>query len=66
MTRIARSKSRFLTLPMEYGVRALSRRPRPQASKSPDGKIWFTTGEGVSVIDPHHLPVNKAPAAGTG
>ncbi len=26
-----------------------------------DGKLWFLTGEGVQVIDPHHLPVNKLP-----
>jgi signal transduction histidine kinase len=45
------------------GVRSRAAVPTasPQASKSPDGKIWFTTGEGVSVIDPHHLPVNKVP-----
>ena len=45
------------------GVRSRAAVPTatPQASKSPDGKIWFTTGEGVSVIDPQHLPVNKVP-----
>ena len=29
--------------------------------KSTDGKLWFTAGDGVSVIDPRHLPVNKIP-----
>jgi ligand-binding sensor domain-containing protein/signal transduction histidine kinase len=34
----------------------------PHAARSADGKLWFTTGgEGVSVIDPQHLPVNKLP-----
>ena len=33
----------------------------PLLSKSPDGKIWFTAYDGVSVIDPHHLSINKLP-----
>jgi PAS domain S-box-containing protein len=33
----------------------------PQATKSPDGKIWFLPWDGVSVVDPHHLPINKLP-----
>ena len=32
-----------------------------QVAKSPDGKVWFLASDGVSVIDPHHLPVNKIP-----
>jgi signal transduction histidine kinase len=34
---------------------------RPQVAKSPDGKLWFATLEGVSVVDPGHLPINKLP-----
>src|SRR5208337_3301713 len=30
-------------------------------AKSPDGKIWFSPPDGVSVIDPRHLPFNKLP-----
>ena len=30
-------------------------------AKSPDGRIWFATYTGLSVIDPHHLPSNKIP-----
>ena len=30
----------------------------PPVVKSSDGKLWFL-GEGVQVVDPHHLPVNK-------
>jgi signal transduction histidine kinase/ligand-binding sensor domain-containing protein len=33
----------------------------PRVTKSPDGKIWFVPGDGVSVIDPRHLPFNKLP-----
>ena len=33
----------------------------PHVTKSPNGKIWFVTYDGVSVIDPRHLPFNKLP-----
>src|SRR6266853_2195693 len=33
----------------------------PRVAKSADGKLWFVTGDGVSVIDPRHLPFNKLP-----
>jgi len=33
----------------------------PQVAKTPDGKLWFLPMDGVSVIDPHHLPINKLP-----
>ena len=33
----------------------------PRVAKSADGKIWFLPFDGVSVIDPRHLPVNKIP-----
>ena len=33
----------------------------PRVAKATDGKLWFLTGDGVSVIDPRHLPVNKLP-----
>jgi signal transduction histidine kinase len=33
----------------------------PHVAKSPDGKLWFGTLQGVSVIDPLHLPFNKIP-----
>ena len=32
---------------------------QPLMTKSADGKIWFVPWDGVSVIDPHHIPVNK-------
>jgi len=33
----------------------------PQVAKSGDGRLWFATLDGVSVVDPHHLPFNKIP-----
>jgi signal transduction histidine kinase/ligand-binding sensor domain-containing protein len=33
----------------------------PHAAKSPDGRLWFTTPDGLSVIDPRHIPFNKVP-----
>ena len=45
------------------GVWSLGRHGRhsPYVTKSPDGKIWFSAPDGVSVIDPRHLPFNKLP-----
>ena len=33
----------------------------PVVTKSKDGRLWFTNWDGVSVIDPRHLPFNKFP-----
>jgi len=33
----------------------------PPVAKSTDGNLWFLGGEGVSVVDPHHLAFNKLP-----
>jgi PAS domain S-box-containing protein len=33
----------------------------PTVAKSADGRVWFVTGEGVQVIDPRRLAVNKLP-----
>jgi signal transduction histidine kinase/ligand-binding sensor domain-containing protein len=33
----------------------------PRVTKAPSGKIWFVHRDGVSVIDPRHLPYNKVP-----
>jgi ligand-binding sensor domain-containing protein len=33
----------------------------PLMTKSTDGKIWFLPWDGVSVIDPQHIPFNKIP-----
>src|SRR5262249_32816777 len=31
----------------------------PQVAKSKDGKLWFPSYDGVSVVDPRHLPFNN-------
>ena len=33
----------------------------PKVAKSPDGRLWFESLSGVSVIDPRHIPINKLP-----
>jgi signal transduction histidine kinase/ligand-binding sensor domain-containing protein len=33
----------------------------PLVAKTSDGKLWFLPWDGVSVIDPHHIPFNKLP-----
>lgn len=33
----------------------------PQVAKSADGKLWFTCADGVGVLDPQQLHVNKIP-----
>jgi len=33
----------------------------PPVAKSPDGKLWFMGGDGVSVVDPRHLSFNNLP-----
>jgi len=45
------------------GVKILSEptHDHPQVAKTPDGKLWFLPRDGLSVIDPHHLPFNKIP-----
>jgi ligand-binding sensor domain-containing protein/signal transduction histidine kinase len=33
----------------------------PRVAKASDGRLWFLPFDGVNVIDPRHLPVNKRP-----
>jgi len=33
----------------------------PRVTKAPDGRIWFTHPDGITVIDPRHLPQNDLP-----
>src|ERR1700677_2359089 len=41
--------------------RALTTGYTPLVAKTVDGKLWFLPLDGVSVIDPRHLPFNKLP-----
>ena len=34
---------------------------RPDALRTRDGRLWFSTGEGVAWLDPLKLPVNRVP-----
>jgi signal transduction histidine kinase/ligand-binding sensor domain-containing protein len=45
------------------GLRGLPRQrePFPTATRSTDGRLWFSTTEGVAVIDPRRLPKNIVP-----
>ena len=46
------------------GVRLHSQRlygSGPQVTKAADGRLWFVSGGGVSMIDPRHIPANKIP-----
>src|SRR5882724_8698227 len=63
-------KSQDTTLPVRAtvfdssdGVRSLPYPSHwhPQVAKTPDGKLWFLPWDGVSVIDPHHIPFNRVP-----
>ena len=33
----------------------------PNAAKSIDGRLWFVSADGLSVVDPAHLPFNALP-----
>ena len=33
----------------------------PKLSRAPDGRLWFTTRDGVAVVDPRHLQINTLP-----
>jgi ligand-binding sensor domain-containing protein/signal transduction histidine kinase len=33
----------------------------PQVGRAEDGRLWFPGFDGVSVVDPNHLPFNKLP-----
>lgn len=41
--------------------RALTTGYTPLVAKTANGKLWFLPLDGVSVIDPRHLPFNKLP-----
>jgi signal transduction histidine kinase/ligand-binding sensor domain-containing protein len=41
--------------------RAIAGGQAPIVAKSSDGKLWFPGLEGISVVDPRHLPFNKLP-----
>ena len=56
----ARRKVQAMVFDNADGVRVLATGNHfsPQVAKSTDGKIWFATGDGVSLVDPNRLPLN--------
>ena len=42
-------------------MHALGAALNPVVTKSTDGKLWFVHLDGVSAIDPLHLPINRVP-----
>ena len=45
------------------GLRILSNAPAdsPRVAKSRDGKLWFLNWDGIGVVDPRHIPINRLP-----
>jgi signal transduction histidine kinase/ligand-binding sensor domain-containing protein len=42
-------------------IRAFPGGDNSLVARSSDGKLWFATNDGLSVVDPNHLPYNKLP-----
>lgn len=59
----ARPSIQFLVLDSSDGVRSVSSGTHfsPQVTQAADGKLWFYSGDGVSVVDPLNLSFNKLP-----
>jgi signal transduction histidine kinase/ligand-binding sensor domain-containing protein len=59
----APQRIRVTVLDSSDGVRSAATLPSfvPHVAKSRDGKLWFVTYDGVTVINPRHLPFNKLP-----
>jgi len=54
-------KTRVLDASDGVGTHNWARAYGPPVTKTQDGKIWFTTSDGVSIIDPHHVAINSLP-----
>jgi signal transduction histidine kinase/ligand-binding sensor domain-containing protein len=54
---------RAIVFDISEGVRPLAHSAfyNPQVAKASDGRLWFLHWDGVSVIDPRHIPFNKLP-----
>jgi signal transduction histidine kinase/streptogramin lyase len=53
---------RFSVYDRSDGLAAMpTRRGRPPAVRGRDGRLWFVTGNGVTVIDPQTIAVNPPP-----
>jgi hypothetical protein len=56
-----RVSPRFTIVQTELQAHAFGGSDSSHVAKSVDGKLWFSPYEGISVIDPRHIPVNKLP-----
>jgi len=56
-------RMQFASFDATDGLRGLPRQgePFPTATRAADGRLWFSTTEGIAVIDPRHLPRNIVP-----
>ena len=54
-------KTRVLDASDGVGTHNWARAYAPPVTKTQDGKIWFTTSDGVSIIDPRHVAINSLP-----
>ena len=43
------------------GVNSRGGHYHPKVTQSPDGKLWFASLDGLSVLDPHSVAINKLP-----
>ena len=59
----AKPPIQFVVLDTSDGVRSASSGSHfsSQVTQSADGRLWFCGVDGVGVIDPQHLPLNKLP-----
>jgi ligand-binding sensor domain-containing protein/signal transduction histidine kinase len=42
-------------------IRPIAAGYSPQVAKASDGRLWFPTSDGISVVDPGHIPFNSLP-----
>jgi ligand-binding sensor domain-containing protein/two-component sensor histidine kinase len=42
-------------------IRESSGDGHPVTAKTPDGQLWFATLDGISVVDPEHMAINRVP-----
>jgi signal transduction histidine kinase/ligand-binding sensor domain-containing protein len=59
----AKPTVRVTVLDSSEGVRSVTSLSTfsPHTAKSSDGRLWFATSDGVTVVDPRHLPFNDLP-----
>src|SRR4029079_10392333 len=61
----AKPSSQFVILDTSDGMRSVVSGSHfsPQVTQSADGRLWFSGPDGMSLVDPNHLPFNNLPPA---